>query len=149
MLARLASGSYRGQCGKHMLAVSSSHRDPTRTFLDRGGQSKRREHCVAHLWLPGPPAVCYRLRRSRVHPGCAGLAHPLSPGSIGLICLNAAVRAGGERQKRVAAADSLARHRRRGHVRGFTGLKNGGFLVHRNHRGVEMSQKSGTAKSSA
>jgi hypothetical protein len=77
-----------------MLAVSSSHRDPTRTFLDRGGQSKRREHCVAHLWLPGPPAVCYRLRRSRVHPGCAGLAHPLSPGSIGLICLNAAVRAG-------------------------------------------------------
>jgi hypothetical protein len=28
-------------------------------------------------------------------------------------------------------------------------LKNGGFLVHRNHRGVEMSQKSGTAKSSA
>ena len=74
--------------------------DPTRTFLDRGGQSKRREHCVAHLWLPGPPAVCYRLCRSRVHPGCAGLAHPLSPGSIGLICLNAAVRAGGERQKR-------------------------------------------------
>jgi hypothetical protein len=28
-------------------------------------------------------------------------------------------------------------------------LKNGGFLAHRNHQGVEMSQKSGTAKSSS
>src|ERR1700736_5014537 len=31
MPARLASGSYRGQCGKHMLAASSSHRDPNGT----------------------------------------------------------------------------------------------------------------------
>jgi transposase len=28
-------------------------------------------------------------------------------------------------------------------------LKNGGFLAHRNHQGVEMSQKSGTAKMSS
>src|ERR1700730_17544982 len=28
-------------------------------------------------------------------------------------------------------------------------LKNGGFLAHRNHRGVEMSQKSGTPKLSS
>ena len=31
-LARLASGSYRRKCGKHMLAVSSSHYDLTRTL---------------------------------------------------------------------------------------------------------------------
>jgi transposase len=31
----------------------------------------------------------------------------------------------------------------------FSGLKNGGFLAHRNHRGVEMSQKSGTTKLSS
>ena len=31
------------------------------------------EHCAARLWLPGNPAVCYRLRRSRVHLGNVGL----------------------------------------------------------------------------
>jgi hypothetical protein len=31
----------------------------------------------------------------------------------------------------------------------FSGLKNGGFLAHRNHRGVEMSQKSGITKLSS
>ena len=76
--------------------------------MGRRGRPKRQEHCVALLWLPGNPAVCYRLRRSKVHPGNTGLADPLSSGCMGLICLNAAARARRERQKRVVAVDSLA-----------------------------------------
>jgi hypothetical protein len=38
----------------------------------RRGRRKRWEHCAARLWLPGNAAVCYRPRRSRVHPGNVG-----------------------------------------------------------------------------
>src|ERR1700732_80076 len=34
MPARLASGSYRRQCGKHMLVANTFHRDPQCAFLD-------------------------------------------------------------------------------------------------------------------
>src|SRR2546422_5481321 len=37
------------------------------TSFGTRGRRKRREHCAARLWLPGNPAVCYRLSCSRVH----------------------------------------------------------------------------------